>query len=175
LEFVFIPLDHLLFSYQFIPFIPVKYLSALCAVATLLLAGCLVTPVSESGGMGSITVTNSNPGAIVAAAQSVFPEYGYSPTFGGDGVSSVCFDKNSNRVANVLWGSYGDPQTLRVNVKIVQIPGTNNYRIIPKVSTISDAGEVGFESKHKLSGLWDSQFGPLMKRVAAQASGAGAQ
>lgn len=144
------------------------------ALLPLLLTGCLVTPVSESGGMGSVTVSNSNPGAIIAAAQSLFPNYGYSPTFGGDGVSSVCFEKNSNKVANVLWGSYGDPQTLRVKVKIVQIPGTNNYRISPKVYTVSDAGEAGFESKHKLSALWASQFGPLMKQVAAQASGAGA-
>lgn len=141
----------------------------------LLMTGCLVTPVSESGGMGTVTVTNSNPGAIIAAAQSVFPNYGYSPTFGGDGISSVCFDKNSNKVANVLWGSYGDPQTLHVKMKIVQIPGTNNYRITPKVSTISDAGEAGFESKHKLSGLWASQFGPLMKQVSAMATGAGPQ
>jgi len=111
------------------------------ALLPLLLTGCLVTPVSESGGMGSVTVSNSNPGAIIAAAQSLFPNYGYSPTFGGDGVSSVCFEKNSNKVANVLWGSYGDPQTLRVKVKIVQIPGTNNYRISPKVSTVSDAAK----------------------------------
>lgn len=145
--------------------------SLLC---TLLLAGCLVTPVSESGGMGSVTVINSNPGAIIAAAQSIFPDYGYSPAFGGDGVSSVCFDKNSNKVANVIWGSDGDPQTLHLKVKIVQIPGTNNYRISPKVSTISDQGEAGFESKHKLNGLWASQFSPIMKKVAAKASGAGA-
>jgi len=152
-----------------------KHLQSLLVLASLLLAGCLATPVSESGGMGSVTVTNSNPGAIIAAAQSVFPNYGYSPSFGGDGVTSVSFDKNSNKVANVIWGSYGDPQTLHVKVKIVQIPGTNNYRISPKVSTISDAGEAGFESKHKLSGLWASQFGPLLKQVAAKASGAGPQ
>ena len=123
--------------------------------------------------MGSVTVTNSNPGAIVAAAQSVFPEYGYSPTFGGDGVTSACFDKNSNRVANVLWGSYGDPQTLRVKMKIVQIPGTNDYRISPKVYTVSDAGEAGFESNRPLIGLWSSEFGPLLKKVSSQASGVG--
>jgi len=153
---------------------PLQASLLLCSLlCTLLLAGCLVTPVSESGGMGSVTVTNSNPGAIIAAAQSVFPYYGYSPTFGGDGVSSVSFDKNSNKVANVIWGSYNDPQTLRVKVKIVQIPGTNNYRISPKVATISDEGEAGFESKHKLNGLWASQFGPILKKVAAKASGAG--
>ena len=123
--------------------------------------------------MGSVTVTNSNPTAIVTAAQSVFPNYGYTPTFGGDGVTSACFDKNSNRVANVLWGSYGDPQTLRVKMKIVQIPGTNDYRISPKVYTVSDAGEAGFESNRPLIGLWSSEFGPLLKKVSSQASGVG--
>lgn len=147
---------------------------ALLVLGSLLLGGCLVTPVEKSGGLGSVTVTNTNSGAIITAAQSIFPDYGYSPTFGGDGVSSVCFDKNSNKVANVIWGSYGDPQTLRVKVKIVQIPGTNDYRISPKVSTISDACEAGFESRHKLNGLWASQFAPILKKVAAKASGAGA-
>jgi hypothetical protein len=151
----------------------VKYLSVLPILATLLLTGCLTTPVEKSGGMGSVTVTNSNPTAIVTAAQSVFPNYGYTPTFGGDGVTSACFDKNSNRVANVLWGSYGDPQTLRVKMKIVQIPGTNDYRISPKVYTVSDAGEAGFESNRPLIGLWSSEFGPLLKKVSSQASGVG--
>ncbi|MEI6376928.1 MAG: hypothetical protein WCO97_07010, partial [bacterium] len=96
-----------------------------------LLAGCLATPVSESGGMGSVTVTNSNPSAIIAAAQSIFLNYGYTPAFGND-INSVSFNKNSNQIANVLWGSYGDPQTIRVKVMIIQIPGTNDYRISPK-------------------------------------------
>lgn len=140
--------------------------------ATLLLTGCLTTPVEKSGGPGSVTVTDSNPAAIIAAAQSVFPNYGYTPGL-GNGISSVVFDKNSNKLANVLWGSYGCPQTIRVKVKIVQIPGTNNYRISPKVYTVSDAGEAGFESKRALIGLWGGEFGPLLKQVAAQASGAG--
>ncbi len=146
----------------------------LCGVSlfALLLAGCLTPPVDQSGGPGSVTVTNSNPSAIISAAQSVFPNYGYTPGF-GNGVSSVVFDKDSNKLANVLWGSYGCKQTVRVKVKIVQIPGTNNYRISPKVYTVSDAGEAGFESKRALIGLWGAEFGPLLKQVAAQASGAG--
>lgn len=139
---------------------------------TIILTGCLTTPVDQSGGPGSVTVTNSSPTAIIAAAQSVFPNYGYTPGF-GNGISSVVFDKNSNKLANVLWGSYGCPQTIRVKVKIVQIPGTNNYRISPKVYTVSDAGEAGFESKRALIGLWGSEFGPLLKQVSQQASGAG--
>jgi hypothetical protein len=141
-------------------------------LATVSLVGCLTTPVDQSGGPGSVTVTNSNPAAIISAAQSVFPNYGYTPGF-GNGISSVVFDKDSNKLANVLWGSYGCKQTIRVKVKIVQIPGTNNYRISPKVYTISDAGEAGFESKRALMGLWGSEFGPLLKQVSQQASGTG--
>jgi hypothetical protein len=85
----------------------------------------------------------------------------------------VSFDKNSNQLANILWGSYGDPQTIRVKVKIIQIPGTNDYRISPKVYTVSDAGEAGFESKRALMTLWNGEYGPLLRKIAAQASGAG--
>ena len=149
-----------------------KRLTPTLSLFALLLAGCLTTPVSKSGGMGSVTVTNSNPSAIISAARSVFPDYGYTPSF-GNGINSVSFDKNSNKLANVLWGSYGDPQTIRVKVKIVQIPGTNDYRISPKVYTISDEGETGFQSKRPLMGLWNAEFGPLLKKVAAEASGSG--
>lgn len=149
-----------------------KRLRLLLLSGSLLCAGCLTTPVSSSGGPGSVTVTNSNPSAIIAAAQSVFPSYGYTPGF-GNGVSSVSFDKDSNKLANVLWGSYGCPQTIRVKLKIVQIPGTNDYRVSPKVYTVSDAGEAGFESKRALMSLWGGEFSPLLRKVASQASGAG--
>ncbi len=150
------------------------FASILAAVVLpLLMSGCLVSPVSQSGGMGSVTVVNTNPNAIVAAAQTVFPQSGYHL-----GVSnfpySISFDKASSRIANVMWGSYGDPQTIRVRVKINQIPGTNNYRLVPKVYTVSDAGETGFEDQRPLMGLWSGEFGPLLKQVAAQAGGAGA-
>lgn len=139
---------------------------------SILFSGCLVAPVSQSGGIGSITVTNSNPNAIIAATQSVFPNYGYSPSSSHYPIS-VSFDKGSDRFARVMWGSYGDPQTIRVKVQIIPIPGSNDYRLVPKVYTISDAGEAGFESKRPLAGLWNTEFGPLLKQVAAQASGAG--
>jgi hypothetical protein len=161
-----------------IDFIILKYSTPLrlCGITLfiILLAGCLTAPVEKSGGIGSVTVTNSNPSAIIAAAQSVFPNYGYSPAFDND-INSVSFDKNSNQLANVLWGSYGDPQTIRAKVIITPIPGTNNYRISPKVYTVSDAGVAGFQSKRPLIGLWNAEFGPLLKKVAAQSSGAGSQ
>ena len=148
--------------------------SLLAVVAlSLFLSGCLVSPVSQSGGMGSVTVVNSNPSAIVAAAQTVFPQSGYHLATSNFPVS-ISFDKASNQFANIMWGSYGNPQTIRVRVSINQIPGTNNYRLVPKVYSVSSAGEAGFEDKRPLMGLWSSQFGPLLKQVAEQAGGAGA-
>lgn len=149
-----------------------KFLTVVTSLASLLFAGCLTQPVSSSGGLGSVTVKNSNPSAIISAAQDVFPNYGYTP-HGGNGVSSVSFDKDSNKMANVLWGSYDCPQTIRVKVRIVQIPGSNDYRISPQVYTVSDKGEAGFESKRALAGVWGAEFGPLLKKVASQAGGAG--
>ena len=147
--------------------------SLLAAAVSLLLSGCLTSPVEDSGGMGSVTVINSNPNAIVAAAQAVFPQSGYQLS-GSNFPNSISFDKGSNKFANVMWGSYGNPQTIRVRVSINPIPGTNNYRLVPKVYSVSSAGEAGFEDKRPLMGLWSSQFGPLLKQVAAQAGGAGA-
>ena len=148
-----------------------KHFPALAIVVSVLLSGCLTTPVDQSGGLGSVTVTNSNPNAITAAAQSVFPNYGY--TCHSSKFYSVSFDKNSNQLANIMWGSYDCPQTLRVKVTIIPIPGTNDYRISPKVYTVSDKGEAGFQSKRALIGLWGSEFGPLLKQISLQASGAG--
>lgn len=120
-----------------------------------------------------MTVTNSSPTAIVAAAQSAFAQSGYQigPS---DFPTSVSFDKGSNKFANAVWGSYGDPQTIRVRVMIAQIPGTNDYRLTPKVYSVSDAGEAGFDDPRPLAGLWAAEFGPTLRSVAAQAANAGA-
>ena len=142
-------------------------------VLSLILSGCLTSPVSRSGGIGSVTAPNSNPNAIVAAAQEVFPKYGYQLAR-SNYPYSISFDKASSKFANVVWGSYGNPQTIRVRIKLNQIPGTNDYRLVPKVYSVSDAGEIGFESQSPLMGLWAGEFGPLLKQVADQAGGAGA-
>ena len=149
-----------------------RFALAAMLILSLNLTGCLVTPVEKSGGMGSVTVTNSNPQEIFTAAQNVFSQYGYSFS-NSHYPTSLSFDRDSNKFANVMWGSYGNPQTIRVKVSIIPIPGSNNYRLSPKVFTVSSAGEAGFESKRPLVGLWNSQFGPLLQRVSTQASGAG--
>jgi hypothetical protein len=153
-------------------FIATKLARISLALLAFLLSGCLTAPVAQSGGIGSVTVTNSNPNAIIAATQNVFPNYGYNPST-SHYPTSVSYDKGSDRFARVMWGSYGDPQTIRVKVEIIPIPGSNDYRLSPKVYTVSDAGEAGFESKRPLLGLWNTEFAPLLMQVASQASGAG--
>lgn len=142
------------------------------AVICLVFSGCLVSPVGRSGGIGSVTVSNSNPTAIVAAAQTVFPQYGYSLA-SSNFPDSISFDKPSSRFANVMWGSFGNPQTVRVRLTITQIPGTNDYRLSPRVFSVSSAGVAGFEDKRPLMGLWNSEFAPLLRQIAQQADGAG--
>jgi len=146
--------------------------SVILLSSCLLAPGCLVTPVEQSGGIGSVTVTNSNPTAIIAAAQDLFSSYGYTAR-PAKFPSSVSFDKDSNKFANVMWGSYDCPQTLRVKLTILPIPGTNDYRLCPKLYTVSNEGEAGFQSKHAVMGLLTGEYGPLLKKVAAKASGAG--
>jgi hypothetical protein len=149
-----------------------KIPSLLAVALGLCLSGCLTSPVADSGGLGSVTVTNSNPDAIVAAAQSVFPQSGYQLS-GSNYPDSISFDKPSSRFATVMWGNYGNPQTIRVRMNIAQIPGTNNYRLSPKVFSVSSAGEAGFDDERPLAGLWSAEFGPLFRQVATQAGGAG--
>ena len=126
-----------------------------------------VLPTSNS--VSSIQHFFHNRSVFVTGASGFIGTHPPSPL----SPSTVSFNKNSSQFANVMWGSYGDPQTIRVKVTIIRIPGTNDYRISPKVYTVSDAGEAGFESKRPLIGLWSSEFGPLLKKVAATASGAG--
>ncbi|MEO6054143.1 MAG: hypothetical protein ABIP97_09040 [Chthoniobacterales bacterium] len=139
---------------------------------TLLFGGCLVTPVAKTGGPGAITIMNTNPTAIISAAQNIFPNYGYTP----GPVSypdSISFDKPAGGFDKALYGSYGVSTSLRVRITMLQLQGTNNYRVSTRVLRVSDAGEVGFESSQKMLGLWSGQFGPLLKQVNAQAANAG--
>jgi hypothetical protein len=143
----------------------------LCFLA-LAFAGCLATPVSESGGPGAVTVTNTNPTAIIYAAQSVFAQYGYSSGY-VNYPTSASFDKPAGKFGKAMWGGYDETTTVRVRLLLTPLPGGANYRLSTRVFTVSDAGEAGFEDKHALSGLWSGEFGPLLRQISARASGAG--
>jgi len=139
-----------------------------CAVA-LVVAGCLVSPVSNSGGIGAVTVRNSNPNSIIAALQNEFSKSGYTLA-DSSYPDSVSFQKSAGAFGNAMWGSYGAPQSIRVKIAIVPVPGTENYRLEPRLYSVTDAGEAGFDQERPLIGLWNAEFGPLLKRAAAQAS-----
>jgi len=138
----------------------------------LIVAGCLATPVERTGGMGSVTATNTNLQAVAAAAQSIFPNYGYTqgPANFPDWIA---FDKRAGLFGQAMWGSYGEPQTLRVRVTMRQVPGSGDIRLVPSVFTVTSAGEAGFEDARPLMGLWSGEFGPILRQISAQASGAG--
>jgi hypothetical protein len=149
-------------------FLPI---SALCALA-ILLSGCLTAPVSNSGGMGATTVPNTNVTALISSAQAVFAQYGYSP--GPMSYPySISFDKPSGGFGKLLYGSYGTTTTVRVKLTMLQLPGTNDYRLGTRVSRVTDAGEAGFEDSKKMVGLWSGEFGPILQKINAQAANAG--
>lgn len=138
----------------------------------LLFGGCLTSSVSSSGGLGATTVPNSNVGAIMDSARTVFADSGYTLS-GSNYPTSLSFDRPAGTMGKLLYGSYGVTTTIRVTLNIIQVPGTNDYRLGTKVSRVSDAGEAGFEESQKMLGVWSGEFKPLLARIATQAGGAG--
>ena len=145
-----------------------RILPILALLLTTLLTGCLT---SSPGGMGSVTVNNTNVMAIVTAAQSVFAAKGYSVGPGGY-PQAISFEKPAGAFGKLMYGSYGVTTTVRVQITITQLAG-NNYQLTPKVYRVSDAGQAGFESSQRMLGLFSGEFGPLLKQVQAQAANAG--
>jgi len=134
--------------------------------------GCLASPVGQSGGVGAVTVNNTNVAAIMEAAGDVFPQYGYTmgPVNYPD---SFSFEKPAGGFGNLMWGSYHEPQTIRVRVRVQPLADGNNYRLIPNVYSVTSAGEMGFEDQRPLIGLWSAEFRPILRKIQAQAAGAG--
>ncbi len=149
-----------------------KLLPLASLLCVFLLGGCLTSSVSNSGGMGANTVSNSNVGAIMDAARTVFADSGYTLS-GSNFPTSLSFDRPAGTFGKLMYGSYGVTTTVRVTLNIIQIPGTNDYRLSTKVSRVSDAGEAGFEDDQKMLGMWSGQFKPLLARIAGQAGGVG--
>lgn len=150
-----------------------RILSLSCAFGLLLLlSGCLVSPVAESGGPGSVTVQNTNVAAIVAAAQSAFAHYGYSP---GPVVlpHSISFDRPAGRLGEVMFGSHGRTTSFRVRVQMIPIPNTHDFRLVPRISRIGNADRAGFESDTEMLRSWASQLRPVMRQIQSKAANAG--
>lgn len=138
------------------------------SLAVLFLAGCLSSPIASSGGIGAITVKNTSVDRVISAAQTVFAGRGYTLS-DSDYPESVSFDKPAGSFGNTMWGSYGNPQSIRVKIAMVQIPMTSDIRLEPRVYSVGDAGEAGFDNERPLIGLWNAEFGPMLKQVASLA------
>ncbi len=146
--------------------------SLLCLTLALTLTGCLVTKVGDSGGMGSITIPNTNRLAVIDAAQNVFPEYGYNAG-PADYPESISFDKPAGVAGQIAYGSYDDTTTMRVRLKLTEIPGTGDVRVSPTVYSVSNAGEAGFADETRRSQLFALEFKPILNEIKAQAAQAG--
>lgn len=150
-----------------------KFLLSLSSLLyVFLLGGCLTSSVATSGGPGAMTVQNTNVGAIMDAARAVFADSGYTLS-GTDFPNGLSFDRPAGTMGKLLYGSYGVTTTYRVTLHIVQIPGTNDYRLSTRVARVSDAGQAGFEDSQKMLSLWSGEFKPLLRKIAAQAGGVG--
>lgn len=134
--------------------------------------GCLVGSVGTSGGIGATTVTNSNPSAILAAANEAFAQEGYAPG-PVDFPDSASYDKSAGAFGQALYGSYGESTSFRAKLTIVPLPETNNFRIAVKVSRVNNAGEAGFEDSVPMLGIWSTEFTPILRAIRVKASGAG--
>jgi hypothetical protein len=128
------------------------------------LTGCLVSPVENSGGPGATTVKNSNPTAIFAAARQVFARYEYRP-----GPSNfpnlMTFDRAAGTAGELAFGSPMRSTDFRVQIQVLRIPGSNDFRLIPRVSRVNSAGRPGFERETQMLRTWSHQLRPLMREI----------
>ncbi len=150
---------------------PVKtFLYSLFALsAAVFLTGCLT---NSALGPGSVTVPNTNVDALIAAPKDVFAQAGYG-TGPVNYPTSISFEKAAGAFGQTMWGSFDQRPTMRVRLFMAPVSGTNDFRLNTRVLTVSNAGEAGFEDQRALVGLWSSEFGSLLRKIKAQASGAG--
>jgi hypothetical protein len=137
--------------------------------AAALFAGCLTSSI---GGPGSVTVPNTNVDALIAAAKDVFVQAGYGPG-PASYPTSISFEKAAGRFGQTMWGSFDQRPSIRVRLSMTPVSGTNDFRLNTRVLTVNNSGEAGFEDQRALVGLWSSEFGPLLRKIKTQASGAG--
>ena len=138
----------------------------------ILLAGCLVSPVERSGGPGSTTITNTNVRAVANASRDAFARHGFRP--GPSGLPQwISFERPAGRTGRLLYGPIGNT-AMRVRLTLVPIPGSNDIRVVPRVSSVRNAGRPGFEDETPmLIRSWAAQLRPVMREINAAASNAG--
>lgn len=148
----------------------------LCLSISLLVvthfAGCLVSPVERSGGPGSVTVENSNPLAIFNAARDVFARNGFR-----QGVTNfpttITFDRAAGRTGELVFGSHMQSTGFRIQIQVLPLHGSHDFRVVPRVLRVSSAGRPGFERESDMMRSWGLQLRPLMREIRAQSENVG--
>lgn len=144
------------------------WLAGLC----LALAGCLASPVERSGGPGSVTIPDTNPRAIAAAARQVFARYGYTP--GPTGFPRwISFERAAGRTGEIMFGGPFGETAFRVRLDMVPIPGTRDIRVLPTVRRVSNAGRPGFQRETVMMRMWSAQFRSALRDIKRAAAHAG--
>lgn len=139
--------------------------------AAFILNGCLATPVERSGGPGSVTIENTHPSAILAAARRVFAERGYS-TGPGQFPQHISFQRPAGRTGELFFGSFNRETLIRVRLDLRPIPGTRNFRVEPQVFRVSTSGRVSSERDTRMLRSWSAQFGPMLRQIRDEAANA---
>ncbi len=149
--------------------------AAICLLA-LLLGGCLAVPVDQSGGPAAVTVRNTNPQALAQAARAALARYGYAPG-PSDFPRWVAFDSRPGRRGQTLGNSninsaFGDT-VVRLRLDFLPIAGTPDYRVVPSLSRVTNAGTSAFERDNRMPGAWLRQFRPALEAMREGAENAG--
>lgn len=147
-----------------------SFLAGLC----LLLAGCLASPVERSGSPGAVTIPDTNPRAITAAARQVFARYGYVP--GPSGFPRwVSYERPAGRTGEIMFGGPFGDTAFRVRLDMVPIPGTRDIRVLPSVRRVSNAGRPGFQRETGMMRMWTTQFRSALRDIRDLAAHAGSR
>lgn len=145
---------------------------SLLAVAVLALAGCLASPVERSGGPGSVTIPDTNPSAIRAAAVRAFARYGYEP--GPSGFPRwITFQRPAGRTGNAAFGGPFGDAAIRVRLDLAPVPGTRDIRVMPAVYRVTNASRSRFERETPMSRMWSGQFRSALQEIKRTSAGAG--
>ncbi len=118
-----------------------------------------------------MTIPNSNPRAIRAAAVSAFAIDGYRLVV-DDSPRSLSFDRPLTPAEEVLFGSHTRSTTIRVRVDLVPVPQTTDFRLIPQVSRTASTRAAQRETP-MLTGRWATQIRPILLEVRRMAANAG--
>jgi hypothetical protein len=135
--------------------------------------GCIVSSPGGGGGFGATTIPNTNPTAIIQAANGAFSDAGYSISL-ANYPESVSYDREAGSFGQLMYGSYGQSASYRATLHMRPVGSGSDYRVWVTVARVNNAGEAGFEDTTPMMSLWAAEFNPVVRQIKAQASNAGA-